>query len=123
MHGPLPCCQAATRDGESRVAAAAAARLCTWSSSAGGPGPIRQPNLARPLYELVLAEGALVEDQVDLLPCLAASSDPADQKALAELGETGRAPVREAIKRLRAARAGQTVAESGVIGGAPSRQE
>jgi len=113
----------ATRDGESRVAAAAAARLCTWSSSAGGPGPIRPPNIARPLHELVLAEGVLVEDQVDLLPCLAASSDPADRKAMTELGETARGPVREAIKRLRAARAGQTVAESGVIGSTPSQQK
>jgi hypothetical protein len=95
---------AATRDSESSVAGAAAARLCAW--------PGGKPALARPLHELVHAEGVLVEDLVDLLPCLASSSDPADAKALAELGEAGRAPVREAVKRLREARALQTAAES-----------
>jgi hypothetical protein len=94
--GAKPSLAAAVKDSDVRVAGAAAARLCR----ALGP---RQAGLP-PLHNLVLSDEALVEDVVDMLPCLVASTDPADKKALAQLQESGRAAIRAAIKDLREAR-------------------
>jgi hypothetical protein len=91
--GPLG---AAVKDADLRVAGAAAAQLCRLL----GPGQALPP----PLYRLVLADDVPAEDVVDLLPCLAASADAADRKALTQLQQSGQAAVREAIKRLREAR-------------------
>jgi hypothetical protein len=91
--GPLV---AALKDRDARVVAAAAVRLCRLPRS-------RQPVLP-PLHALVLANDLLIEDLVELLPCLAASTDAADQKAMSQLQEGGGAVVREAVKNLRQAR-------------------
>lgn len=93
----------ASKDSDRRVAGAAAVRLCK-SKRASLP----------PLHDLVLAETALVEDVVELLPCLGTSTDPLDQKALATLGESGRPAVREAIKRLRVNHPQPPIAENPV---------
>lgn len=67
--GPLV---AATQDRDGGVAAAAGARLCERRVK-------NQPLPAeRPLRQLALAEGASPEDVMAMLPCLAASADPAD---------------------------------------------
>jgi hypothetical protein len=95
---------AASKDSDGRVAVAAAARLCKLL----GAKRIALP----PMHDWVVTEAVLAEDVVDLLPCLASSADPADQKALAELAETGRAPIRDAIKRLRESRLSHPIAES-----------
>jgi hypothetical protein len=83
---------AAARDPDGRVAAAAGARLCARRAKAralaGEP----------PLHVLALAEGAAPEDVLDMLPCLLASKDPADQKAIATLRETGPRAIRDACK-------------------------
>jgi hypothetical protein len=50
------------------------------------------------LHVLALAEGAAPEDVLDMLPCLQASKDPADQKALATLRESGTRAIRDACK-------------------------
>jgi hypothetical protein len=85
---------AATKDSDVRVAAAAAASLCArWVQ--GQPLPV--PSL---LPKLALAEGAAVEDVIDMLPCLAAANDPAYGKALETLRERGPAVLRDAIRSL-----------------------
>jgi hypothetical protein len=94
---------AASKDRDGRVAGAAAARLCKHGTKRAA---------LPPLLDLVVAETALTEDVLDLLPCLVGSSDPADQKALAKLAETGRPPIREAIAHLRETRPSRPVAES-----------
>jgi hypothetical protein len=91
--GPLA---TAVKDTDARVAGAAAARLCRLL------GP-RQAILP-PLHDLALAGEVPAEDVVDLLPCLAASGDAADQKALTQLQQGGRAVLRDALKRLRETR-------------------
>jgi len=96
-----PSLLAASKDSDRRVAGAAAVRMC---KSKQAPLP--------PLRDLVLAEAALVEDVVELLPCLAASADPQDQKALVDLGNSGRPAVRDAVKRLRAVRPSAPSVES-----------
>ncbi len=85
---------AAAQDRNSGVAAAAGARLCE------GRAKNRPPPTDPPLRKLALAEGALPEDVMGMLPCLAASADPADRKAIDELQTSGSATVREAVKRL-----------------------
>lgn len=91
--GPLV---AALKDTDVRVAGAAAAQLCRLLGPRQAVPPL--------LFRLVLANEVPAEDVVDLLPCLAASSDAADQKALTQLQQGGQAAVRDAIKRLREAR-------------------
>jgi hypothetical protein len=88
--------QTATNDGDSRVAAAAGARLCRSglpSQTSAGPGH-------RPLRQLALAEGAAAEDVVEMLPCLAAAADSADARALDGLRITGSPTIRDGIRRL-----------------------
>jgi hypothetical protein len=87
---------AALKDGDSRVAGAAAGRLCR----AHGPKQAALPQLR----DLVIAGTVLPEDVVEMLPCLVASVDPADQRALTELQATGRTAVREAIRHARESR-------------------
>lgn len=94
---------AASKDKDLRVAGAATARLCRSGEKRAGLPPLR---------DLVLADAALAEDVVDILPCLAASPDPADQKILAELGDRGRPAIREAVKRLRESRPSRPLAEN-----------
>jgi hypothetical protein len=86
---------AATQDRDASVAAAAGARLCERRGK-NQPAPA-----VRPLRKLALADGALAEDVIGMLPCLAASADLADRKAVDELQTSGATAVREAIKRLR----------------------
>jgi hypothetical protein len=91
---PVETLVAIARDRDPGVAAAAGARLCEQRRE--------KPPLpaAPPLRQLALAQGALPEDVIAMLPCLAASADPADRKAIEELQSSGTAAVREAIKRL-----------------------
>ncbi len=89
---PVSALVAAAQDRDASVAAAAGARLCERQ---GQPLPV-EPSLRK----LALAEGALPEDVIGMLPCLAASADPADRKAIEELLASGGATVRAAIKRL-----------------------
>jgi hypothetical protein len=80
----------AARDRDPRVAAAAGARLCqrrTKNQALPAEPPLRQ---------LALAAGALPEDVIEMLPCLATSADPADQKAVEDLRNSSAASVREA---------------------------
>jgi hypothetical protein len=95
--------RAASKDSDARVAAAATARLCSM-----GEKPAALP----PLHTLVLSEAALAEDVIDILPCLTASADPTDQKALATLAGNGRPPIREAIKHLRETPPSRPIAET-----------
>jgi hypothetical protein len=91
---PVETLVAAAQDRDAGVAAAAGARLCERRGK-------NQPLPAAPLLrKLALAPGALPEDVLAMLPCLAASADPADGKALAELQSSGAAAIREALKRL-----------------------
>lgn len=91
---PVETLVAAAQDRDAGVAAAAGARLCERRGK-------NQPLPAAPsLRKLALAQGALPEDVLAMLPCLAASADPADRKALEELQSNGAATVREALKRL-----------------------
>jgi hypothetical protein len=83
---------AASKDKDVKVAVAAVARLCK-------SGEMRAA--LPPLKVLVSSDSAPAEDVVEILPCLAASADPSDQKVLAELAEKGRPAIREAVKRLR----------------------
>jgi hypothetical protein len=85
---------AAAQDRNGGVAAAAGARLCEGRAK-NQPLPTDPP-----LRKLALAEGALPEDVMGMLPCLAASADPADRKAVEELQAGGSAIVREAARRL-----------------------
>jgi hypothetical protein len=94
---------AASKDKDLRVAGAAIARLCK-----SGEKRATLP----PLHDLVLSDTALAEDVVDVLPCLAGSPDPADQKTLAQVADRGRPALRDAVKRLREARASHAVAEN-----------
>lgn len=88
-----PALGAAAQDRHASVAAAAGARLCERRTQ-------KQPLPAEPpLRKLALAEGALPEDVIGMLPCLAASTDPADRAAIEELRANGAAAVRDAIKR------------------------
>jgi hypothetical protein len=85
---------ASAKDHDSRVAAAAGARLCSRQTK--GRALPAQP----PLAKLALADGAAVEDVIEMLPCLVSSKDPADGKTLETLRESGSAVVRDAIKSL-----------------------
>ena len=82
----------AAKDHNGSVAAAAGARLCARQAR---PLPTEPP-----LRQLALAEGALPEDIIAILPCLAASKDPADVKAIEALKSRGTASVREAVGHL-----------------------
>ena len=91
---PMAALVAAAHDRNSSVAAAAGARLCERrAKNQTLPADL-------PLRKLALAEGALPEDVIGMLSCLAASSDPADHKAIEELQTSGAMAVRDAIKRL-----------------------
>ena len=84
---------AAAQDRNGGVAAAAGARLCERRTQ-------NQPLPAEPpLRKLALAEGALPEDVIGMLPCLAASPDPADRATIEELRNNGAPAVRDAIRR------------------------
>ena len=83
---------AASKDADSKVAAAAGARLCRTHTPASNATPLRQ---------LALAADVLAEDVVDMLPCLAASKDPADHKAIDQLAASGAPAVKAAIKNLK----------------------
>ena len=86
-----PALVAAAQDRNGGVAAAAGARLCERQSQ-------KQPLPAEPpLRKLALAEGALPEDVIGMLPCLAASTDPADRATIEELRTHGATAVRDAI--------------------------
>ena len=88
-----PALVTAAHDRHGGVAAAAGARLCERRSQ-------KQPLPAEtPLRKLALAEGAQPEDVIAMLPCLAASADPADRAAIEELRANGAAAVRDALKR------------------------
>ncbi len=91
---PMSALIAAAQDRDVGVAGAAGARLCERQTK-GQPLPVDPP-----LRKLVVAEGALPEDVIGMLPCLAASADPADRKAIEELRVSGSAEVRAAVKRL-----------------------
>jgi hypothetical protein len=82
----------AVKDGDLRVATAAGARLCSLHTTSQTPLPM--------LSRLALAEGAAVEDVIEMLPCLASSKDSEDGKALETLRERGPSAVRNAIRSL-----------------------
>jgi hypothetical protein len=82
----------AARDTDGRVAGAAGARLCQRRA--------KLPATQRPLRELAQAETAAPEDVIDVLPCLAASTDPADREAFDHLREHGPNAIREAAKAM-----------------------
>lgn len=94
---------AVSKDKDAKVAGAAVAKLCRSGASRA---------TLPPLHDLVSTDAALAEDVVDILPCLAASADPSDQKTFAELGDKGRPSVREAVKRLRESRPPKPSAET-----------
>jgi hypothetical protein len=83
---------AASKDPDSKVAAAAGARLCRTNGSVASATPLRQ---------LALAADVLTEDVVEILPCLAASKDPADHKAIDQLAASGAPAVKAAIKNFK----------------------
>jgi hypothetical protein len=87
----------AANDSNSQVAAAAGARLC----EVGLQTNVSSILVSHGLRQLALANGAAAEDVVEMLPCLAASADPADAKALVDLRNTASAAIRTAIGRLR----------------------
>jgi hypothetical protein len=84
----------ALKDRDGRVAAAAGARLCALAG--GAVAASTEPSLGK----VALAEGAVIEDVVDLLPCLARSKVAEDERALETLRSRGPAVVRNAIKSL-----------------------
>jgi hypothetical protein len=91
-----PALVAAAQDRDGGVAAAAGARLCERRTQ-------KQPLPAEPpLRKLALAEDAQPEDVIAMLPCLAASADPADRATIEELRTHGATAVRDAIKRSQA---------------------
>jgi hypothetical protein len=94
---------AVSKDKDPKVAGAAVAKLC----KAG-----EKRTALPPLHDLVTTDAALAEDVVDIVPCLAASADPSDQKTLTELADKGRPSIREAVKRLRDSRPSHPVAET-----------
>lgn len=83
---------AAARDNDGRVAAAAGGRLCQRRAKL----PVGQ----RPLRELARAQTAAPEDVIDMLSCLADSTDAADRATLNELREHGTAAIRDATRAL-----------------------
>ncbi len=87
---------AALEESDTRVASAAAARLCKVAGAKSAALPM--------LGGLAVAPETMAEDVVEMLPCLAASTDRAGQKAFAQLQESGRPVIRDAIKRLRETR-------------------
>jgi hypothetical protein len=87
----------ATNDRDSHVAAAAGARLCKF----GLPTKGGAAQVFLPLRQLALAEGAAVEDVVEMLPCLVASADPADANVVVNLQNAFSPAICDAIKRLR----------------------
>jgi hypothetical protein len=89
--------RAAADDSDGRVAAAAGARLCRFKL----PTKDSITLVAHPLRQLALAEGAAAEDVVEMLPCLAASADPADARALQELRSLASPAIRDATRRLK----------------------
>jgi hypothetical protein len=91
-----PALVAAAQDRNGSVAAAAGARLCERRTQKL-PLPAEPP-----LRKLALAEGAQPEDVIAMLPCLAASADPADRATIEELRTNGSTAVRDAIKRSQA---------------------
>jgi hypothetical protein len=97
---PIAALIAAAQDHDSGVAAAAGARLCERSGKNQPVPKDSAPSAMPPLRRLALAEGVLPEDIIAMLPCLAASADPADRKAIEELQASGTTAVREAIQRL-----------------------
>jgi len=97
---PIAALIAAAQDHDSGVAAAAGARLCERLGKTQPVPKNSAPSAVPPLRRLALAEGALPEDIIGMLPCLAASADPADRKAIEELQANGTTAVREAIQRL-----------------------
>lgn len=88
--------QTAAKDKSGLVAAAAGARLCKERKQAKKVAGAGEPALGA----LAMADGALPEDIVEILPCLVGSADPADRKALDELAQTGPAAVRDGVKKL-----------------------
>jgi hypothetical protein len=88
-----PALVAAAHDRHGSVAAAAGARLCERRTQKL-PLPAEPP-----LRKLALAEDAQPEDVIAMLPCLAASADPADRATIEELRTNGSTAVRDAIKR------------------------
>jgi len=93
---PAPALKQALGDADPGVVAAAAVAWCRHRLIAG-PKPPTAAELTRlpaappgpspipPLRELAAAEATAVEDAVELLPCLAASTDAADKQALEQL--------------------------------------
>jgi hypothetical protein len=94
---------AASKDKDLHVAAAATARLCKAGEKHATLPPLR---------DLVVGDTALAEDVVDIVPCLASSPDPADQRTLTQLADSGRPAIRDAVKRLREARASRTFVDN-----------
>jgi len=84
----------ALKDRDGRVAAAAGARFCDLAG--GAVAASTEPSLGK----VALAEGAVIEDVVDLLPCLARSKVAEDGRALEALRARGPTVVRDAIKNL-----------------------
>ena len=97
---PIAALIAAAQDHDSGVAAAAGARLCERLGKHQLVPKDSSPSALPPLRKLALAEGATPEDIIAMLPCLAASTDAADRKAIEELQASGTTAVREAIHRL-----------------------
>jgi len=88
--------RAATKDKSGLVAAAAGARLCRQRKPEAKNAVPADP----PFGQLALAEGALPEDLVEMLPCLVGSTQAADRKAVEELQKTGPSAARDEIKKL-----------------------
>jgi hypothetical protein len=91
---PAASLKQALGDSDPTVVAAAAVAWCRHRLQAGSKGPTaaelgRLPAAPAaptpPLRELTAAEATPVEDAVELLPCLAASSEPADKQAMEQL--------------------------------------
>jgi hypothetical protein len=83
----------ASKDADLGVAAATGVALCRQQlASRAKPTPPTAP--VRPWRELVLAPSTPAEDAVEMLACLADSSDPTDAKALEELRSKGSPLVR-----------------------------
>ena len=83
----------ASKDADLGVAAATGVALCRQQlASRAKPTPPTAP--VRPWRELVLAPSTPAEDTVEMLACLADSSDPTDAKSLEELRSKGSPLVR-----------------------------
>jgi hypothetical protein len=92
---PAPSLRQGLGDPDATVVSAAAVAWCRHRLVAGVPQP-KAAELARlpaaptgsptpPLRDLAAADATPVEDAVELLPCLAASTESADRKALEQL--------------------------------------